>query len=240
VGCGPSTCPPTGSRCTPACARRTCARCTGAASPPAAASRSGCSTAGATLRALWDLPQDLAVSPVGLAYYFIGRFGLAKTFVASRDCDACGACVKGCPVGALRLVDGRPFWTWRCESCVRCMNACPKRAIETAHGFLVGVMVLFSAAMAALVYPALHRLAPALMADELLPAAARNALEAGLSVGTLVLCYRLLHRALRWRVVERLVVATSLTHWRWWRRYRAPRWADGSSLETQGRGGDDA
>ncbi|HEY3447101.1 MAG TPA: EFR1 family ferrodoxin [Myxococcales bacterium] len=174
-------------------------------------------------RALWDLPQDLAVSPISLGYYLAGRFLLAKSFIASRDCDGCGACVKGCPTGALRMVDGRPFWTWRCESCMRCMNQCPKRAIETAHGFFIGVLVLLSMAMTALVHPALRRLVPFLTGPGLAPEAARNVLETVLTLAALFGSYRLLHRALRLRAVERLVVGTSLTHWRWWRRYRAPR-----------------
>jgi hypothetical protein len=38
----------------------------------------------------------------------------------------------------------------------------------------------------------------------------------------LFLSYRLLHRGLRVRVIERLVVLTSLTHFGFWRRYRPP------------------
>ncbi len=174
-------------------------------------------------RALWDLPQDLAISPISLGYYLVGRFLLAKSFVASRDCDACGACVKGCPTRALVMLDGRPFWTWRCESCMRCMNQCPKRAIETAHGFFVGTLVLLSLAMTALVYPVLHQLAPAVMGESPAATVGRTALEWGLTLATMFGAYRLLHRALRWRPIERLVVGTSLTHWRFWRRYRAPR-----------------
>ncbi|MGC4113075.1 MAG: EFR1 family ferrodoxin [Myxococcales bacterium] len=175
------------------------------------------------LRALWDLPQDLAISPIAMGYYLVGRFLLAKSFIASRDCDACNACVKGCPIGALKMVDGRPFWTWRCESCMRCMNQCPKRAIETAHGFFVGLLVLLSLGMTALVYPLLHQVLPFLMGPGLAATAARNVLETVLTMAAMFGAYRLLHRALRWRPVERLVVGTSLTHWRWWRRYRAPR-----------------
>lgn len=188
---------------------------------------------GRDYRALWDLVQDLAIAPVALAYYLAGRFMLAKSFVASRDCDACGACVKGCPVGALRLVDGRPYWSWRCESCMRCMNHCPKRAIETAHGFFIGILVLLSLAMTALVYPALQRLVPAVMAPGLLPAAARSVVETALTVAALFASYRLLHRSLRWRPVERLVIGTSLTHLRSWRRYRAPGAAPPAAAKTK-------
>lgn len=174
------------------------------------------------LRALWDLPQDLLIAPVAVGYYLAGRFFFAKSFVASRDCDGCGACIRACPTRALRLVDGRPFWTWRCESCMKCMNLCPRRAIETAHGFVLAVSLLLSA----LVLPAAIR-----AASPLLPSWGRTgvagwlirfAVENGLVLGVLFAAYQVLHRALRLRVVERLVVATSLTHFRFWRRYRAP------------------
>jgi len=175
------------------------------------------------LRALWDLPQDLLIAPITIGYYLVGRFWLAKSFVASRACDGCGVCVEQCPVRAVRMVDGRPFWSYRCESCMRCMNQCPKRAIETAHGFAVGVPVALSIGMAAAVHPLLRRFVPAIEQGGLLPSVVRNVLEVALMLGTLFVGYRLLHLAMRLRWVERMVWATSLTHFAFWRRYRARR-----------------
>ena len=175
------------------------------------------------LRALWDLPQDLLIAPVALGYYFIGRFWLAKSFVASRACDSCGSCVKQCPIRALELVHGRPFWSYRCESCMRCMNQCPKRAIETAHGFAVGVPVLLSMAMTALVYPALRTLTPALVDPGWLSSLVRYVLEPAFMLVVLFFCYRLLHFGMRLRLIERITVLTSLTHLACWRRYRPPK-----------------
>ncbi len=175
------------------------------------------------LRALWDLPQDLLIAPFSLAYYLIGRFWFAKSFVASRDCDACGACITMCPKGALKLVDGRPFWTYRCESCMRCMNQCPKRAIETAHGFAVGLPIVLSLALTTLLYPTLRPLLPSILNDNILAVLLRIFLESSLMLTMLVHSYRLLHRGMGVRLVERIIVATSLTHFGFWRRYRAPR-----------------
>jgi ferredoxin len=177
---------------------------------------------GRDLRALWDLPQDLLVSPIALGYFCIGRFFLAKSFVASQACDGCGACVTQCPTGALRLVDGRPFWTWRCESCMRCINLCPRRAIETAHGFVLGFSLLLSLLASALIAPQLGRFVPGAHAA-LLQRLARAVVDNALGLALLFLAYGVLHRALRLRLVDRLVVWTSLTHLRLWRRYRAPR-----------------
>lgn len=175
------------------------------------------------LRALWDLPQDLLIAPVSLGYYFIGRFFLAKSFIASNACDGCGTCVRQCPIGALRLVDDRPFWTWRCESCMRCMNQCPRRAVETAHGFVVAVPVVLSIVMTWIVAHAVRPLLPASATAGGAVELTRFAFDNLLAVAVLFAAYRLLHRALRWRFVNRLVVATSLTHFGFWRRYRAPR-----------------
>jgi ferredoxin len=175
------------------------------------------------LRALRDLPQDLLLAPISLGYYLVGRFFFAKSFVASRDCDGCGACVQECPTRALRLVDGRPFWTWRCESCMRCMNLCPRRAIETAHGFVLAVSLLLSAVLIPLALATVRPLLPAWAWTGVAGWSLRFAIENSLVLAVLFAAYQLLHRALRLRLVERLVVATSLTHFGWWRRYRAPR-----------------
>jgi hypothetical protein len=103
------------------------------------------------------------------------------------------------------------------------MNQCPKRAIETAHGFAVGVPVALSVLLSALVYPALQKVAPSWTGSGVLATVLRNVLEPALMLVVLFASYRLLHRALRWRLVERLVVWTSLTHLQFWRRYRAPK-----------------
>jgi ferredoxin len=175
------------------------------------------------LRALWDLPVDLLIAPISLGYYFVGRFFFAKSFVASRACNGCETCVKQCPTKALRLVDGRPFWSWRCESCMRCMNQCPRRAIETAHGFIIAVPWVLSVLMTALVSPIVRSLVPSWAASSRVAELGRFVAVNVLMLAVLFLAYRLLHRALRVRLVERLVVATSLTHFGFWRRYRAPR-----------------
>ncbi len=175
------------------------------------------------LRALFDLPQDLLVAPIALGYYLVGRFFFAKSFVASAACDGCGACIEQCPVRGVRLVHGRPFWSHRCESCMRCMNRCPKRAIETAHGFIVAFVVLFNAAMAALVHPALRPLiGSAWPAGGVVGRLGRPVFETALMLATLFLSYRVLHRGLGFHPIERLAVITSLTHFRFWRRYHPP------------------
>lgn len=102
------------------------------------------------------------------------------------------------------------------------MNRCPTRAIEAAHGFIAVFLFVFDVALLALIYPAVRPIASALSDTGVVGTLARFVFEAALMLVALFLSYRLLHRALRFRLVERLVVVTSLTHLRFWRRYRPP------------------
>ena len=83
--------------------------------------------------------------------------------------------------------------------------------------------LLLSTVLTGMVAPAVGPLVPlwaqAGRAGELLRFAFHNVV----ALAVLLVAYRFLHRALRLRFVERLVVATSLTHFGFWRRYRAPK-----------------
>lgn len=60
----------------------------------------------------------------------VGLVGWAKPVVDARKCDACGACERACPDGAVE-VDGQPFYDRElCVGCALCRNACPTDAIE--------------------------------------------------------------------------------------------------------------
>lgn len=170
-----------------------------------------------SFRALREIIQDLLISPIALLYYFVGRFILAKTYYASGDCDNCGICYKGCPVKAIVLVDNRPFWTFRCESCMKCMGNCPKKAIETAHGFILGVIILNSSLIMALVYQLLE---PWLGKPE--NEIVKFILETAVFITILAVLYRGVHFLMRFRFFRQLMVYTSLTHFKFWgRRYKA-------------------
>jgi Pyruvate/2-oxoacid:ferredoxin oxidoreductase delta subunit len=165
-------------------------------------------------RCVKELVVDVLVSPVALLYFVIGRFVIAKTFYASKDCNRCGLCSQHCPVHAIQTRDGRPFWTFRCESCMRCMGNCPKRAIETAHGmcglWAVGFGFAFTAIFnlaAANVSSLHHQAAYVLIKNSLLLLA--------IAIG-----YRLFHFLLRFAWFERLTVFTSLTKLPFWTRYK--------------------
>jgi Pyruvate/2-oxoacid:ferredoxin oxidoreductase delta subunit len=91
-----------------------------------------------------SLLLDVLISPIAVAYFLIGQFGLAKTLYASSACDHCGLCIKQCPRKAIKSLKGRPFWTFKCENCMKCINNCPKKAIEAGQAFLILTSILSS------------------------------------------------------------------------------------------------
>ncbi len=168
-------------------------------------------------RGMYDIVQDILISPLSLGYYFIGRFAFAKTYYASRDCDHCDACIKGCPVKAIKKINNRPYWTFDCESCMKCMNNCPKKAIETPHGFFICFSVVHSLVLMALFqkYFAVHFFEP-------MNGVINFVLKNLLFLGFLAVSYRILHYCMQFKFVERLMVYTSLTAYKFWgSRYRA-------------------
>ncbi len=174
-------------------------------------------------RGLLELPIDLAISPIALGYYFYGRFGIAKTFFASYDCNNCGLCIKNCPVNAIELVDNRPFWSFSCESCMQCMNSCPQRAIETAHSY---TFLIWWLVFSQLPYLLIKLLAKYDLVNDLWISSHSNLIfYLIITVFGLIVVffgYRVLHFLLKYRFFNFLITYTSLTKYKFWRRYKAP------------------
>lgn len=59
-----------------------------------------------------------------------GVHDMDKGFTVNDKCTSCGKCVNVCPVGNIKLTDGKPQWTHRCELCLGCLQRCPARAID--------------------------------------------------------------------------------------------------------------
>jgi len=161
--------------------------------------------------ALKRIVADIIVAPISFGYLFFGRFFLSKTLYASHKCDNCHLCVKECPVQAIKIVDGRPFWTYKCEACMRCLNICPVRAIEAAHGLVALVYFIWVAGSAILVglFPNLFHL---WLAEFFL-------IDVLLFLGLLFLLYRFRHHLLKNRVIAMIIPFTSLTYYKFWGRY---------------------
>lgn len=53
-----------------------------------------------------------------------------KGFNVSEACNGCATCGKVCPVGNIKMQDGKPMFLHRCEQCMACVQWCPKQAIN--------------------------------------------------------------------------------------------------------------
>ena len=172
-------------------------------------------------RATKDIIQDVLIIPISIIYYILGRFIIAKTFYANSSCDGCNLCVNSCPIKAIKLMHNEPFWTYRCESCMRCMNICPKRAIQTGHGFIFVVIYLTYAIVIAGLYAVIGKYYP-IEREGFLAGVARFILESAIVFTMLIVGYRILHRLKRVSGFKQLIEYTSLTRYRFWRRYFLP------------------
>lgn len=164
---------------------------------------------------------DILISPIAFLYYIVGRFVLAKSFYASHKCTQCNLCIKNCPVQAIKTIDKRPFWTYKCESCMRCMNTCPERAIETAHGFVIPIYYLITSFLLIKIYKLLDIHC---FLNNIFPDRVSNIIEvfidSALIVFLFIIFYRIFHYLLRFKFFERIILYTSFTYWKFWRRYK--------------------
>ncbi len=171
---------------------------------------------------LISLPIDLAVSPVAVGYLLVGRFWLARMYMANSDCDGCAVCAGHCPMNALLMRNGRPCWTFRCESCMRRLNLCPKRAIQVSYVFTaVSAWLLYGVLFPALVLLVLPY-APAAAAVMASGSLAFGLARAWFILGVMFLGYRLVLRLTRFRPFELVFARLTPTSLRFWRRYLAP------------------
>ncbi len=160
-----------------------------------------------------DLIQDILVSPIALAYYYIGRFIIAKTFYCNHLCNNCGICISQCPVKAIVTKSKRPFWTLKCESCMHCMNICPEKAIETSHGLLLVTSIFYSA-----ITGWLFRMN---MPDIILVEPIRSILQMLAFLGLILIFYTVQHALLRFSIAAKLFSLASFTHYKFWGRYKS-------------------
>ena len=169
-----------------------------------------------------DIIQDLLIAPVSIGYFFVGRFILAKSFYATDACDKCDICIDNCPVKAILTVDSRPFWSYRCESCMRCMNNCPIRAIETAHGYIIGIMCLLNIWIMMWFWQWIARFIN-IPADNGWAQTGVTFIRWGITFVVMVVSYRIYHYLLRVPGIRQLFYFTSVTRYKFWRRYKPSR-----------------
>lgn len=158
-----------------------------------------------------DLIQDLLISPVALAYYGVGRYFFAKSYYASSKCNNCNLCIRQCPVQAISIINARPFWSLKCESCMKCMNNCPLQAIETTHGLWLIIIVLTSTACSFLFQNLLTNVSWII----------RFLVFNLILFILLLILYRVQHWILSNKSITKIISLTSLTHYKFWGRYKA-------------------
>lgn len=169
------------------------------------------------------LPLDILVSPIAFGYYFYGRFIIAKTFFANYNCKQCGICIRQCPVKAIKSIDNRPYWGFSCESCMKCMNSCPNRAIETAHLFTFFLWWLIFSILPFLLTSFASKI-PAfrIFFNKFGYEGVFNFNLYVFGIITVFFAYMILHYTLRFKIINWLITKTSLTHYKFWRRYFVP------------------
>ena len=67
----------------------------------------------------------------GIVNTLFYRFQIkSEAFSVSSACIGCGKCETVCPLGNIRLKEGKPIWGSRCTHCMACICLCPTEAIE--------------------------------------------------------------------------------------------------------------
>ncbi len=172
-------------------------------------------------RALYDIVQDAIISPITVLYLLMGRFFFSKSYFASRECNQCMLCLNECPVKAISVVDGRMYWSTKCESCMHCMNICPKQAIETPHGFLVAFFYFFSITISAGIAFLITNFDAGKNFSWMKNDIVKFIITSAVILPFYFMTYRIIHYLMRFRVIERIMTLTSLTHLKYWGRYKA-------------------
>lgn len=167
------------------------------------------------LKYLREILQDLLAAPIAVPYYLVGRFMLSKTYFASANCNNCMACINNCPVNAIKLVNNRPFWTYKCESCMRCLGNCPHKAINVNHGYTLIINVIFGI----IITPILYYLSSLnIPLKGIWFSIARPLIFIGFTFSA----YRFMHYLLPISIVEKIITFTSLTKYKFWgKKYKA-------------------
>ena len=53
-----------------------------------------------------------------------------NAFVNQCSCVGCGSCEAVCPVGAIKIINGKAYADEKCIACGACVGGCPVQCIE--------------------------------------------------------------------------------------------------------------
>ena len=171
------------------------------------------------LKYILAIPLDIALVPVSVMYMLFGRLILARSYFSDENCDGCTICAERCPVGAISMKKGKPYWSYRCESCMRCSNICPKKSVNSS----VPIMIMVSWVIIK-ISSYTGPLRPFwLWLDGMTGRADWIVNYFVLWIFTLVLCfliYNIIFLLARLPGISLLISRTTPSHW--WRHYMAP------------------
>jgi NAD-dependent dihydropyrimidine dehydrogenase PreA subunit len=75
-------------------------------------------------------PFSSIVHRVMYPRFITGVHDKDRKFTVDDRCTSCGICAEVCPVGNIRLEEGRPVWLHHCEQRMACIHLCPTLAIQ--------------------------------------------------------------------------------------------------------------
>ena len=174
-------------------------------------------------RALFDIIQDILISPISILYMFFGKYLLSKTLIASKECTNCQLCINTCPVNAIKIIDNRMFWTYKCESCMKCVNSCPTKAIQTTLPtwllFLYVFFIFFNYGFLKLIsaFSVLNSI------EWIKSESVMFLIGSIITMPALFLFYRFQHYLMKFKFFERLITYLTFSKYKFWGRYKAPR-----------------
>ncbi|HEY1407198.1 MAG TPA: EFR1 family ferrodoxin [Spirochaetota bacterium] len=80
---------------------------------------------------------DRSLGPLGIFLTYVMRKrvekqirGSDRNFITDGKCNACGRCVRVCPVENIELVGSKVIMKGKCEMCFACFHWCPQQAIQ--------------------------------------------------------------------------------------------------------------
>lgn len=161
------------------------------------------------------LALGILLARISFMYLIIAQLVLAKLFFASDTCTGCSLCQKICPKQSIKMIGGKPYWTYSCDSCMACMNYCPQAAIQVSPL----TVFLFSYVLS---FPVTSWITGKLdyILSSNIPLPIQFAIQYSYTLISVALICWLLHHILRIKPVAALLA--SLSHTKYLRRYKAP------------------